>query len=126
MSLGCFSVSLTVKDLKASKRFYETLGFEKFGGDESRNYLVLKNGDAIIGLYQDMFEANILTFNPGWNTNAQPVETFEDVRHVQDRLKAAGVDMVKAADPEGTGPDHIIFTDPDGNTIMFDQHVDKP
>ncbi|WP_417258893.1 VOC family protein [Celeribacter sp.] len=126
MSLGCFSVSLTVKDLKASKTFYETLGFEKFGGDEAHNYLILKNGDAIIGLYQDMFEANILTFNPGWNTNAQPVETFEDVRHVQDQLKAAGVDMVKAADPEGTGPDHIIFTDPDGNTIMFDQHVDKP
>lgn len=126
MALGCFSVSLTVKDLQKSKAFYEALGFETFGGDEAHNYLIMKNGETNIGLFQGMFEANILTFNPGWDQNAQSVAEFEDVRDVQSRLEAAGLTLEARAEPQGDGPAHIVFTDPDGNTIMLDQHVPKP
>ena len=123
--LGCFSVSLAVKDLQASKVFYEMLGFEAFGGDEKFNYLIMKNGDTNIGLFQGMFEHNILTFNPGWDQNAQGVEEFEDVRAIEARLAAAGIEIDAPSEAE-EGPAHIVLKDPDGNTIMFDQHVPKP
>lgn len=123
MQLGAFSVSLAVKDLQASKAFYEKLGFEVFHGDESQNWLIMKNGDHNIGLFQGMFEGNILTFNPGWDQNAQPVEGFTDVRAIQRHLKESGVELTGEADESGSGPGHLTLLDPDGNAILVDQHV---
>ena len=123
MKLGAFSVSLAVKDLKASKQFYENLGFSVFAGEMERNYLIMKNGDTNIGLFQGMFENNILTFNPGWDTNAKNLDTFKDVREIQKVLKKKGVSLVSEADESTTGPASFVFLDPDGNTILIDQHV---
>ena len=123
MDLGAFSISLTVKDLEASRRFYEKFGFEEFHGDASQNWLILKNGDTTIGLFQGMFEKNILTFNPGWDGNAQAVESFTDVREIQRRLKAQGVELAQEADESTTGRASFIAVDPDGNPILVDQHV---
>ncbi|MGC4056020.1 MAG: VOC family protein [Paludibaculum sp.] len=123
MELGAFSVSLAVKDLQASKQFYEKLGFKSFVGDASKNWLILKNGDHVIGLFQGMFEKNILTFNPGWDQNAQKLSAFTDVRELQKRLKSLGVKPVKEADEGSKGPASFVVTDPDGNVILFDQHV---
>ncbi len=123
MDLGAFSVSLSVKDIEASKLFYEKLGFHVFGGVQAQNWLILKNGDIIIGLFQGMFEKNILTFNPGWNNEAQPLKAFTDVRALQRQLKEQGVDLISEADENTTGPASIMLLDPDGNTILLDQHV---
>ncbi len=123
MELGAFSISLAVKDLEASRQFYEKFGFKPFGGDASQNWLILKNGDHVIGLFQGMFEKNILTFNPGWDQNAAKVERFTDVRDLQRRLKAEGVTLVSEADESTTGPASFIAVDPDGNPILVDQHV---
>ena len=123
MELGAFSISLAVKDIAASKAFYEKLGFKVFGGDISQNWLIMKNGDHVIGLFQGMFEKNILTFNPGWDSNAQKLETFTDVRDLQRQLKAQGVELVSEADESTTGPASFIAVDPDGNSILVDQHV---
>ena len=123
MELGNFSVSLAVKDIEASKAFYEKLGFTVFGGDQSQNWLILKNGDHVIGLFQGMFEQNILTFNPGWNSDAQPLKEFTDVRELQRQLKASGVALITEADETSTGPASFMIADPDGNTILVDQHV---
>ena len=122
MELGAFSISLAVKDLQASKAFYEKLGFQHFGGD-SKNWEILKNGDHIIGLFQGMFDKNILTFNPGWDQNAQKLESFTDVRELQRQLKAQGVQFQTEADESTTGPASFIAVDPDGNPVLFDQHV---
>jgi catechol 2,3-dioxygenase-like lactoylglutathione lyase family enzyme len=123
MDLGAFSISLTVKDLEASRTFYERFGFRAFAGDASQNWLILKNGDHVIGLFQGMFEKNILTFNPGWDQNAQKLATFTDVRELQRRLKADGVKLQQEADESTKGPASFIAEDPDGNPILFDQHV---
>lgn len=123
MQLGNFSVSLAVKDLEASKAFYEKLGFTVFAGDQSQNWLIMKNGDTNIGLFQGMFQNNILTFNPGWNSSAQPLSEFTDVRALQRELKANGVQMMSEADESTTGPGSFMIADPDGNTILVDQHV---
>jgi len=123
MELGAFSVSLAVKDLQASKSFYEKLGFKVFGGDPAQNWLIMKNGDHIIGLFQGMFDKNILTFNPGWDQNAQPLESFTDVRDLQRELKAKGVTIETEADESTTGPASFVLIDPDGNPILIDQHV---
>ncbi len=123
MQLGAFSISLAVKDLEASRQFYAKLGFEVFGGDASQNWLILKNGDHVIGLFQGMFEKNILTFNPGWDQNAQKVSSFTDVRDLQRQLKAQGVTLVQEADERTAGPASFIAVDPDGNPILVDQHV---
>jgi catechol 2,3-dioxygenase-like lactoylglutathione lyase family enzyme len=123
MELGAFSVSLTVQDIEASKTFYEKLGFQAFGGDITQNWLILRNGDCIIGLFQGMFEKNLLTFNPGWDKNANKLDSFTDVRQLQQALKAQGVEFVNEADENTTGPAFFIVTDPDGNQIMMDQHV---
>jgi catechol 2,3-dioxygenase-like lactoylglutathione lyase family enzyme len=123
MKLGAFSVSLAVKDIQASKSFYEKLGFEEFGGDASQNWLIMKNGDTVIGLFQGMFEQNILTFNPGWDQNAQNLDAFTDVRDLQKTLKAEGIQFATEADETTTGPASFIITDPDGNPILVDQHV---
>jgi len=123
MNLGAFSVSLAVKDLQASKKFYEKFGFKEFGGDASQNWLILKNGDHIIGLFQGMFEKNTLTFNPGWDQNAQSLGGFTDVRELQRQVKKAGVELVTEADESTTGPASFITFDPDGNPIFVDQHV---
>lgn len=123
MELGTFSISLTVKDLEASKQFYEKLGFEVFHGDAAQNWLILKNGDHVIGLFQGMFEKNILTFNPGWDSNAQELESFTDVRELQRQLKAQGVELAQEADESTTGPASFVVVDPDGNPILVDQHV---
>jgi ketosteroid isomerase-like protein/predicted enzyme related to lactoylglutathione lyase len=122
MDLGSFSISLTVKDLEASRQFYEKLGFVPFHGEAAQNWLMLRNGDHVIGLFQGMFDKNILTFNPGWDQNAQPLPSFTDVRELQRRLKAAGVTLVQEADETTTGPAAFILTDPDGNPILIDQH----
>jgi catechol 2,3-dioxygenase-like lactoylglutathione lyase family enzyme len=122
MQLGAFSVSLTVKDLAASAAFYEKLGFSSFGGDMSQNWLILKNGETVIGLFQGMFEKNMLTFNPGWNQNAEPLDSFTDVRELQRELKEQGVEFVAEADPGSTGPASFIIVDPDGNPVLVDQH----
>ena len=126
MSLGNFSVSLAVKDLKASREFYETLGFAVFHDQSAHNWMILKSPTATIGLFQGMFEGNILTFNPGWDADGQPVTPFEDVRSIQKRLKSAGVEIAQEADETSTGPASFMVTDPDGNMIMIDQHVEKP
>lgn len=123
MQLGNFSISLAVKDIEASKKFYENLGFTVFGGSQSQNWLIMKNGDTNIGLFQGMFEDNILTFNPGWDSNAQPLGDFTDVRELQRQLKASGVTMITEADETTTGPASFMIADPDGNTILVDQHV---
>jgi len=123
MELGAFSVSLTVKDLQASRAFYEKFGFASFAGDPSQNWLILKNGAHVIGLFQGMFEKNLLTFNPGWDQNAQKVASFTDVRELQRRLKAQGVQFVTEADESTTGPASFIAVDPDGNPLLVDQHV---
>jgi catechol 2,3-dioxygenase-like lactoylglutathione lyase family enzyme len=123
MELGAFSVSLAVKDIHASKAFYEKLGFEAFHGDISQNWLILKNGEHVIGLFQGMFEKNILTFNPGWDQDAQQVDTFTDVRELQRQLKAQGVEFMSEADESTTGPASFVITDPDGNPLLVDQHV---
>ena len=122
MQLGVFSISLTVKDLAASHAFYEKLGFEDLGGNAEHGYLILKNGSTVIGLFQGMFDRNMLTFNPGWDENAQPVDPFTDVRELQKRLKAAGVELMSEADEAGSGPASIMLNDPDGNPILIDQH----
>lgn len=126
MSLGAFSVSLSVKDLKASMEFYQTLGFEQFHDMSEHGFAILKNGSAVIGLFQGMFEGNILTMNPGWSQSAEPLEAFEDVRDLQARLQSAGLTLDTTADPGSTGPASITLKDPDGNAILFDQHVDRP
>ena len=123
MDLGNFSISLAVKDLEASKAFYEKFGFTVFCGDASQNWLILKNGDHAIGLFQGMFEKNIMTFNPGWDSNAQPLDAFTDVRELQRKLKAQGVELQTEADENTTGPASFIVVDPDGNPILVDQHV---
>jgi lactoylglutathione lyase len=123
MSIGAFSVSLAVKDIEASLAFYEKLGFRKFHGDAAQKWLILKNGDHVIGLFQGMFEKNMLTFNPGWNQDAQPTGAFTDVRETQRRLKAQGITFVTQADESTTGPASFMVLDPDGNPILFDQHV---
>ena len=122
MQLGNFSVSLAVKNIGASQQFYEKLGFSMFGGDASSGWLILKNGDVVIGLFQGMFEKNMLTFNPGWDANAQPLDDFTDVRELQRRLKAQGIPVATEADESSTGPASFIVVDPDGNPILFDQH----
>ncbi len=123
MELGNFSVSLAVKDIVASKLFYEKLGFEVFMGDQSQGWLIMKNGDHAIGLFQGMFDKNILTFNPGWDRDAQPLAEFTDVRELQRQLKANGVEMISEADESSTGPAGFMIADPDGNQILIDQHV---
>jgi catechol 2,3-dioxygenase-like lactoylglutathione lyase family enzyme len=123
MQLGAFSVSLAVKDIEASRAFYQKLGFESFGGDASQNWLILKNGDHVIGLFQGMFEKNMLTFNPGWDQSAQKVGSFTDVRELQKALKAKGLKPAPEADESTTGPGHFMLEDPDGNPILVDQHV---
>ncbi len=126
-SLGNFSVSLAVKDLRASRAFYETLGFTVFHDQSAQNWMILKSATATIGLFQGMFEGNILTFNPGWDAEGQPTDTpFEDVRAMQTRLKGAGIALVTEADEASTGPASFMVTDPDGNMIMIDQHVPAP
>ena len=123
MELGAFSISLAVKDLKASRQFYEKFGFTAFAGNASRGILILKNGDHVIGLFQGMFDNNILTFNPGWDSNAKKLAAFTDVRELQRRLKAQGVKLAKEADESTTGPASFVAFDPDGNQILVDQHV---
>ena len=123
MELGAFSVSLAVKDIAASRLFYEKLGFTVFGGDQSQNWLILKNGDHVIGLFQGMFENNLLTFNPGWNQDAKPLAAFTDIRELQRQLKGQGVSMISEADETTTGPASFMIVDPDGNTILVDPHV---
>jgi catechol 2,3-dioxygenase-like lactoylglutathione lyase family enzyme len=123
MELGAFSVSLSVKDLEVSRSFYEKLGFHVFGGDAAQNWLIMKNGDHIIGLFQGMFEKNILTFNPGWDQNATPLDSFTDVRDLQRELKAQELLLEAEADESTTGPASFMLLDPDGNPILIDQHV---
>ena len=123
MDLGAFSISLAVKDIEASRAFYEKFGFKVFGGDASQNWLILKNGDHAIGLFQGMFEKNTLTFNPGWDSNATKLDTFDDVRELQRQLKSQGVQLTSEADETTTGPASFATVDPDGNPILVDQHV---
>ncbi len=123
MKLGAFSVSLNVKDIKASKSFYEKLGFSVFAGDIEKNYLIMKNENSLIGLFQGMFDNNILTFNPGWDENANTLESFDDVREIQEQLKIQNVALEKGADENSSGPASIVLIDPDGNPILIDQHV---
>ena len=123
MQLGAFSISLAVKDIAASRAFYEKLRFTLFGGDASRNWLILKNGDHVIGLFQGMFEKNTLTFNPGWDSNASRLEDFTDVRELQRQLKGQGVQLVAEADETTKGPAFFMAIDPDGNPVLVDQHV---
>ncbi len=123
MELGAFSISLAVKNLDASRSFYEKLGFKAFAGDAAQNWLIMKNGDHAIGLFQGMFERNILTFNPGWDGDAQKLASFTDVRELQRRLKAQGVQLQQQADESTTGPASFVVVDPDGNPILVDQHV---
>ena len=123
MELGNFSVSLAVKDIAASKAFYHALGFSDFGGDEAQGWLILKNGAATIGLFQGMFERNILTFNPGWDANAAPLASFTDVRELQRQVKAASITPVTEVDEAGSGPGSFVVVDPDGNPVLVDQHV---
>jgi lactoylglutathione lyase len=122
MKLGAFSVSLSVKDIHASKAFYENLGFSDLGGDISQNWLIMKNENCIIGLFQGMFEKNILTFNPGWDENARNLDSFTDVREIQRHLKERGIQLQTEADETTEGPAHIMLEDPDGNQILVDQH----
>jgi catechol 2,3-dioxygenase-like lactoylglutathione lyase family enzyme len=123
MKLGAFSISLSVKDLDASRSFYEKLGFRVFAGDPDNNYLIMKSGDTLLGLFEGMFDDNILTFNPGWDQNADKLENFDDVRLLQDRLRAEGIPLIKEVDPDTEGPGSFVVVDPDGNPILIDQHV---
>jgi len=123
MDLGTFSISLAVKDIAASRSFYEKLGFKAFAGDASQHWLILKNGDHTIGLFQGMFEKNILTFNPGWDSNAQKLDAFTDVRDLQRQLKAQGIALQTEVDETSSGPASFVVVDPDGNPILVDQHV---
>ena len=123
MELGAFSVSLAVQDLEASRTFYEKLGFEVVAGEPSENWQILRNGSCAIGIFQGMFEKNILTFNPGWDSQGQNLETYTDVRDLQRQLKAEGLQLEVEADESGTGPASFVLTDPDGNPILIDQHV---
>jgi len=122
MNLGALSVSLAVKDLAASQAFYEKLGFEAFGGNPEQNWLILKNRDHIIGLFQGMFEGNILTFNPGWDQGAGELDSFTDVRELQRGLKEQGIELISEADESTSGPASFMLSDPDGNMILVDQH----
>jgi catechol 2,3-dioxygenase-like lactoylglutathione lyase family enzyme len=126
MQLGNFSVSLTVKDIEASKAFYEKLDFEQVGGDLGQNWIVLQNGTTTIGLFQGMFERNMLTFNPGWDRKKQTLEDFQDVRELQQTLKARGIELQAEADETTDGPAYFMLADPDGNPILVDQHVPRP
>lgn len=123
MKPGAFSISLGVKNLQESKKFYEALGFSVFAGNEKSNYLIMKNGNALIGLFQGMFEGNILTFNPGWDENAQLVDGFDDVRKIQKQIKENGIKLDSEADENTIGPASFTLKDPDGNMILFDQHI---
>jgi lactoylglutathione lyase len=123
MQLGAFSISLAVKDIAASRAFYEKLGFTVFGGDQAQRWLIMKSGTTLIGLFQGMFEKNMLTFNPGWDSDAKPVPKFEDVRRIQAQLEARGLSLEQEADVSTHGPAYITLTDPDGNPILIDQHV---
>ena len=123
MKLGAFSVSLSVKDLAASRDFYEKLGFRPFAGAMERNYFIMKNGDTLVGLFHGMFPGNILTFNPGWNQDAQILDSFDDVREIQKTLKSHGIDLSSETDESASGPGSITLIDPDGNVILIDQHV---
>lgn len=123
MNLGAFSVSLAVKDIHASKSFYEKLGFEEAGGDISQNWLILRNGTTTISLFQGMFQDNIMTFNPGWDHNAQPLDSFTDIREVQKTLKSNDIAFATEADESSSGPASFTIADPDGNVILVDQHV---
>ena len=123
MQLGAFSVSLAVKDLATSRAFYEALGFSVTGGDAAQNWLVLRNNGIVVGLFQGMFEDNLLTFNPGWDQHKQELASFQDVREVQAELDAKGIALTARADPDGEGPAYLQLTDPDGNVILIDQHV---
>ena len=123
MKLGAFSISLNVKDLKKSKAFYESLGFKEFAGSAEHKYLIMKNEDALIGLFQDMFENNIITFNPGWDANAKPLQEFDDVRQIQKQLKSDGFSLESEVDEATSGPGSLVVLDPDGNAILIDQHV---
>jgi predicted lactoylglutathione lyase len=123
MTLGAFSISLSVKDIHASKTFYEHLGFSVFAGDIEKNYLIMKNGNALVGLFQGMFEQNILTFNPGWDENATKLDCFDDVRDIQKHLKENSIKLERETEENSTGPASIVMFDPDGNTILIDQHV---
>jgi len=122
MELGTFSISLAVKDLAASRAFYEKLGFEVSGGDAEHNYLIMRNGHQLIGLFQGMFDKNILTFNPGWNHECEEVDPFTDVREIQKALISQGVELNESVDEDSSGPAHITLIDPDGNPILIDQH----
>jgi len=123
MQLGNFSVSLAVKDLEASRAFYEKFGFKQFAGNAAQNWLILKNGDRVIGLFQGMFEKNILTFNPGWDSNGAKLASFTDIRELQRQLRAQGIALVTEADEKTTGPASLMAIDPDGNPVLLDQHV---
>jgi len=123
MKLGCFSISLAVKDLEMSKAFYEKLGFEVFAGEESHGFLIMKNGDTNIGLFQGMFRKNLLTFNPGWDQNAGTVASFDDVRELHEALQSKGVEIIQASITGEKGPSSFSVIDPDGNQILIDQHV---
>ena len=123
MELGTFSISLAVKDIEASKSFYEKFGFKPVMGEAAQNWLIMKNGNHVIGLFQGMFEKNIMTFNPGWDSNAQKLAAFTDVRDLQRQLKAQGVELQTQADESTTGPASFVAVDPDGNPILVDQHV---
>lgn len=123
MKLGACSISLNVKDIQASKKFYENLGFSVFAGSMDMNYLIMKNGNALIGLFQGMFEKNMITFNPGWDENAQLVDPFDDIRVIQRQLKSAGLKLETEADENTSGPASLIVIDPDGNPVLIDQHV---
>ena len=122
MELGAFSISLAVKDIAASRAFYESLGFSVFGGNQDERWLIMRNGATLVGLFQGMFEKNMMTFNPGWDSDAQPLPAFDDVRDIQRHLLAQGVTLEAQADEATSGPAHIMLTDPDGNPILIDQH----
>lgn len=123
MKLGAFSISLNVKDLETSRKFYENLGFIVFGGGMEMNYLIMKNEQILIGLFQGMFEGNILTFNPGWDQDANTLETYEDVRSIQQQIREKGISLLSEADKDSSGPASIMLADPDGNVILIDQHI---
>jgi catechol 2,3-dioxygenase-like lactoylglutathione lyase family enzyme len=123
MQLGVFSISLNVKDIKASRDFYAKFGFKEFGGNIEQNWLIMKNGETVLGLFQGMMEKNTLTFNPGWDSNAQPLPGFTDIREIQRQLEAQGVQLTARADESTTGPAYLIAIDPDGNPLLLDQHL---